>query len=123
MSLFGGIFSDENYTTSSTTSNVEDKRVVADGGAVGVSGDQTTVNVTDMGLVDKVFGYLAVADAANTDRLSLMLNASGGVLEAGTQQSAAVLDYKANAENPAQQTMLYLAMAAAGLFLFTRFSQ
>lgn len=50
MGLLGSLFgsSGGNSTTSSSVSNTSiDRRVVADGGAVGFSGDVSTVNITD----------------------------------------------------------------------------
>lgn len=65
-----GLFSGGNSSTS-TTNQSFDKRVVADGGSVGVSGDNTIVNSLDQG---------AIANALDLARAAIDSN-SRGVLD------------------------------------------
>jgi hypothetical protein len=113
---------------STSKQSTADKRVVADGGSVGISGDGNTVNVTDGGLIEKGLKFLEGAETANTDRLALMLSAGGQVLQASQATTSAamqgmetLLNAKKDADTPAsQQSALYLALIAAGVIVLSK---
>lgn len=110
-------------SASSSASTTQDQRVVADGGGIGISGSSgATVNITDGGIIEKGLQFLTGADSANTDRLAMMLDAGGKLLEQNTAITAQVLDAKKAADTPASvatndKTLLYGALLAAGVIL------
>lgn len=79
-----GSTSSQSASTNSTVS--KDQRVVADGSGIGLSGSsRNNINITDAGIVEKSLAFLAGAESANTDRLELMLGASGETLAQGAR--------------------------------------
>lgn len=109
---------------SASTTSTNDNRVVADGGAIAVSGSSgNTVNVTDGGIIEKALQYLGTADAANTERLNLLITAGAGLIQANNQNTQAVLEAKKAADTPAtadQSRIMVYVVAAAALFVMVK---
>jgi|GEM_PF-5286719 hypothetical protein len=116
-------------------SSQSDARSVADNGALAVGGSSNVINITDGGLIEKGVELLKAGDAANTDRLSLMLDGAGQVLAANTRliqsdqdKFMALLESKKQTDTPASQelasslgkTVIYGAVALVAVMVVAR---
>jgi hypothetical protein len=116
-------------------SSQSDARSVADNGALAVGGSSNVINITDGGLIEKGVELLKAGDAANSDRLSLMLDGAGQVLAANTRliqsdqdKFMALLESKKQTDTPASQelasslgkTVIYGAVALVAVMVVAR---
>lgn len=109
--------------SSSTNTTNTDKRLVVDGGSLGISSDSSTVNVTtlDAGIVNKALDTVAAADATAGDGFEKLLglteklfDAGGKLLENSSATTMAQIESINTARNDAegkidQKTILLLA--------------
>jgi len=113
-------------SSSQQQTSSQDNRGVADNGSTVVTGSNNTV--TDGGIVKQGLAYLTGADQANTDRLTLLLDAGGKVLDSQTQTTAAavqdmqtLLQAQQSTSTPAdQKTLMNMALIAAGAFVLAK---
>lgn len=130
-----GIFGGNTKSSSSSTTNNFDHRVVADGGSVGLSGNNSVFNVTDDGItaraldsVDKNFKL--VSDSAGAG-FAALLDTTQSMFEKQSEQATAmagtveknVLDAYRNAASDAtgtidNKTIIALAVAAVVAVVF-----
>ncbi len=123
MGLFGG----------SSKSSSTDARSVADNGAIAVGGKNNVIQMTDGGLIEQGADLWRAADAENTDRLRLIVDAGAKVMDlqksalaADTDRIMGILDAKKAADTPASsdlagglgKTMIYGVVALAAVFVF-----
>lgn len=97
-----GLFSRSKSSSSSTISNV-DKRLVVDGGSIGISADNSTVTLTDQGAIAHAFDFakssnvqafdLAKSSNVQTAKgLAAVLGLASGALRLGDDSSKRSLD-------------------------------
>lgn len=115
-------------SSSSSTTNTDKRLAVGDGGA-GISGDGSSITITDGGIVSRALDTLDVANATNADSFGALLEASTKLFDRGenligmTQKSVADAYASATINKSGaidQKTMMVLAAIAAGAFVFTR---
>lgn len=72
----GGGGSSKSSSTTNTTTTVQDKRLVVDGGAIGITADNSSVNVQslDAGIVSKALDTVQAGDATNAEGFAALLN-------------------------------------------------
>lgn len=131
-----GLFSSKSSSSSAVTN--QDQRVVADGGSVGLSGNNSTFNVLDGGIVSRAMDSLdtnfkLVQDGAGeglSKILGLTENLFGKQLESASSMASTVQKSVADAYSQASsdakgtidnRTMIMLAgVAVVGLFFIVR---
>lgn len=94
-----GFFDSSSTSVTTSTTNVADKRLVADNGSLGVSGDNTIVNVTDAKMSANALENMAVVSTYLADTMKAVsdsaIAASGSSASeaiAAAQRSAAAQD-------------------------------
>ncbi len=129
-----GLFSGGNSSsTTSVTNLTTDKRVVADTGSVGVSGDNTTVNLLDEGSVAASFDFARASLAENSktavELLGLARESITGALDTAklakdlsTQTIDSLSTGYSNAKGLDSQraVMIVAAVAVVALFILRR---
>lgn len=125
---FGGGGGSSSSSTSTTTYNSDKRLAVGDGGA-GISGDNSSITITDGGIVSRALDTVDVANATNGDSFAKLLEASTKLFDRGesligqTQKSVADA-YAAANDNKAQtidnRTIIVLAVAAAAAYAYTQ---
>ena len=130
-----GIFGGNTKSSSSSTTNNFDHRVVADGGSVGLSGNNSVFNVTDAGITSRALdsvdkNFKLVSDSAGAG-FAALLDATQSMFEKQSEQATAmagtveknVLDAYRNAASDAtgtidNKTIIALAVAAVVAVVF-----
>lgn len=92
-----------------------DARVVADGGGVGISGNNNVITMTDSGLVNAAFDYLGQADASITDRNAAVLSSAENT---ATKIIDAAMKAGADAVSAATNTLSTIDRAQSGQGIF-----
>lgn len=117
--LFGG---GGGSSSSSQTTNNSDKRIsIRDGTAV--SGDGSTVNITDGGIVSRALDTVDVANATNAEGFDKLLAASQNLFNnstkavAGAYETALTEKAGTGIDN---KTMIVLAVAGAAALVLAR---
>jgi hypothetical protein len=113
---------------SSSSSTTSDNRTVIDGGGIATVGTSlgagASINVTDGGIVKEALKYLSSAEDQNTDRLAMMLQAGGTLLEANQKNTEAVIQMAKQKDTPESmqfsQNAIFAALGVAGLILLVR---
>lgn len=120
-------------STSSETTNIDKRLALQEG--IGISSDQSTVNVTtlDAGIVNKALDTVAVTDATNAQGFNQLLTladkfmtGAGDVIKATQATTLAQVGALGTAQNDArgsidQKTMTILAVAGvAAVWAFNR---
>lgn len=115
-------------SSSSTTTNIDQRLAVGDGGA-GISGNNSSIVITDGGIVSRALDTVDVANATNADSFGALLEASTKLFDRGesliSQTQKSVADAYASAQNTKagtidNKTMIVFAVVAAGAFAFSR---
>lgn len=83
--VYGKGGSSSSSQSSSTTTTNTDKRLVVDGGSLGISSDSSTVNVQtlDAGIVNKALETVAAADATAGEGFDKLLQLTESLFDAG----------------------------------------
>lgn len=83
--VYGKGGSSSSSQSSSTTTTNTDKRLVVDGGSLGISSDSSTVNVQtlDAGIVNKALETVAAADATAGEGFDRLLQLTENLFDAG----------------------------------------
>lgn len=116
--------SSKSKTEQTQSTSQQDNRIVADNGAVAISGSSgTTVNVTDQGLISAAFDYFKEKDALTGAAAQSLIEAAKGGFETVTAAGSNLLTQAGQAANPqGQQSRLeMMLLAVAALFIFTQF--
>jgi len=109
--------------SSSSTTN-QDKRVVADGGSVGVSGDSVTVNLSDQGAISAALDFGKEANAIAGSSYEKLLDVASGIFEGAATAVSKAQDQTASAYQTAvaeksgtvdNKTIMVVGLAAAGV--------
>jgi len=117
----------KSQSSTNTTTTTVDKRMVVDGGSLGVTADGSTitVNALDAGIVEKALDTVKASDATNGEGFSQLLDLAsnlfdkGGALIEKTQDATLAqidsINAAANDKQGAidQKTMIVLAVAGA----------
>jgi hypothetical protein len=125
---FGGGGGSSSSSNQTTTVNTDKRLAVGDGGA-GISGDNSSIVITDGGIVSRALDTVDIANATNGDSFQKLLDASKDLFDRGegligqTQKSVADA-YAAANDNKAQtidnRTIIVLAVAAAAAYAYTQ---
>lgn len=83
-----GLFSSSS-SKSNTTNNNTDRRVVADGGAIGISGDGVNVNVLDGGAIARTFDSFDLVSKAQADGIDSLLGAVTSIFKTNNETISA----------------------------------
>lgn len=122
----GGGGGSSSSSSNTTTTNTTDKRMVVDTG-VGVSTENSTVNVTtlDAGIVNKALDTVAAADATAGEGFGKLLTladklftAGGSLIEKTSGTALQAVELASSAQNDAQGKIdqkTILILAAAGV--------
>lgn len=127
--------STKSKTSQAQTTTQQDNRIIADGGAIAVSGSSgVTVNTSDMGLIDSAFSYFEKKDilnAATTDKLvdaagaglETIFSAGASVIQQSTASAGALLAEAGKAANPSgqQSRMEMMLLGVAALFIVMQY--
>jgi hypothetical protein len=114
--------SSKSKSSSSTVNN--DKRVVADGGSLGVSGDSVTVNVSDQQAIQGALQFAEGANAIAGTSYEKLLDVASGIFEGAATAVSKAQDQTASAYQTAvaeksgtvdNKTIMVVALAAAGV--------
>jgi len=131
----GGLCKGSNSkSATTTTTNTTDKRMVVDGGSMGVTADGSTINVTtlDSGIVQAALDTVKAADATNGEGFEGLLSLAdklfdkGGELVASSQNTALAQIEAINAASADkagtidQKTMIVLAVAGAAALVLAK---
>jgi len=123
----GGGGSSKSSSTSNTTTTVTDRRIVADAGAIGLSSDNSTINIQtlDAGIVGQALDTVNVGVTGLGEGFESLLNLAGDLFSQGgeliktTQEQATsaveAINTAANDREGSidQKTMIVLAVAGA----------
>lgn len=127
--VYGKGGSSKSSQSSTTTTTTTDKRLVVDGGSLGVSADRSTINVQtlDGGIVNKALETVAAADATAGEGFNKLLeltenlfDAGGKLLENNAATTLAQLAQLNTARNDTQgkidqKTIVLLVVGAVGV--------
>lgn len=127
--VYGKGGNSQSSQSSSTTTTNTDKRLVVDGGSLGISSDSSTVNVQtlDAGIVNKALETVAAADATAGEGFDKLLqlteslfDAGGKLLENNATTTLAQLEQLNTARNDTQgkidqKTIVLLVVGAVGV--------
>jgi hypothetical protein len=110
-----GLFSSKSSSTQLQTTNQIDRRVVADNGGLGVSGDGNAINVLDGGAIAQAFDFAKLSDQETGRTLAGALGFAREVFDTGQKNNALVAQAYDQARGDATQKNLLIAVAVAAV--------